>query len=103
MYHFFFKGERFYDTSHFHGRVERFFIDDHNVPSLKEAVRFAKDVKEWMIADPHNVIAVHCKGGKGRTGTMICIWLIESRQCSTAKVNMLYVNQISEYQRINNI
>jgi PTEN phosphatase family protein len=38
-----------------------------------------------MEADPGNVIAVHCKGGKGRTGTMICIWLLESRECSNAK------------------
>lgn len=80
--------ERSYDASHFHGRVERFLIDDHNVPSLKEAIRFAKDVKAWMSADPNNVIAVHCKGGKGRTGTMICIWLLESRQCKTAKVDL---------------
>lgn len=77
--------ERSYDHSYFHGNVERFLIDDHNVPSLKEAIRFAKDVKEWMSADPNNVIAVHCKGGKGRTGTMISIWLLESRQCANAK------------------
>ena len=28
-------GERFYDTSYFHDRVERVLIDDHNVPRLK--------------------------------------------------------------------
>lgn len=28
-------GERFYDTSYFHDRVERFLINDHNVPKLK--------------------------------------------------------------------
>ena len=31
----------------------------------REAIRFAKDVRTWMEADPNNVIAVHCKGGKG--------------------------------------
>lgn len=81
--------ERAYDTSYFHERVERFKIDDHNVPSLKEAIRFAKNVKEWMSADPQNIIAVHCKGGKGRTGTMICIWLLESRECSNAQEALL--------------
>lgn len=31
------------------------------------------------------MIAVHCKGGQGRTGTMICAWLLYSGQVSTAK------------------
>ncbi|RMZ96992.1 phosphatidylinositol 3-4-5-trisphosphate 3-phosphatase TPTE2-like [Brachionus plicatilis] len=76
--------ERTYDTSYFHERCERVMIDDHNVPSLKDAIRFSKDVRNWMNADPENVIAVHCKGGKGRTGTMICIWLLESKQYANA-------------------
>lgn len=82
--------ERAYDHSHFHNRVERFKIDDHNVPTLKEAIRFAKDVKQWKEAHPENVISVHCKGGKGRTGTMICIWLLECGECQNAQVNLYY-------------
>ena len=27
-------GEKSYDCKHFHNRVERFYIDDHNVPTL---------------------------------------------------------------------
>jgi PTEN phosphatase family protein len=42
-----------------------------------------------MDASENNTIAIHCKGGKGRTGTMICIWLLESKACTTAKVNSL--------------
>jgi PTEN homologous phosphatase len=49
-------------------------------------IRFAQNVKEWMLADPRNVISVHCKGGKGRTGTMVCVWLIESGKFKTAEV-----------------
>uniref|UniRef100_T1J3Y5 Phosphatidylinositol-3,4,5-trisphosphate 3-phosphatase n=1 Tax=Strigamia maritima TaxID=126957 RepID=T1J3Y5_STRMM len=70
--------ERTYDDQYFHGRVERYLVDDHNVPLLEDMVRFARSVRTWLDSHPLNVIAVHCKGGKGRTGTMICIWLVES-------------------------
>ncbi|XP_046389575.1 phosphatidylinositol 3,4,5-trisphosphate 3-phosphatase TPTE2-like isoform X2 [Ischnura elegans] len=70
--------ERSYDTSFFHGRVERYSIDDHNVPTLRQMLEFKDSVKRWLDEDPVNVIAVHCKGGKGRTGTMVCVWLISA-------------------------
>ena len=55
--------ERTYETHHFTGcTVERFMIDDHNVPTLQDMLRFAQSVKEWLNADPENVIVVHCKG-----------------------------------------
>lgn len=69
--------ERHYDETLFHGRVERFHIDDHNVPPLTDMLRFSASVQEWMKQDESNIIAVHCKGGKGRTGTMICVFLID--------------------------
>jgi protein-tyrosine phosphatase len=47
---------------------------------------FADKVRDWMEADPQNIIAIHCKGGKGRTGTMICVWLIEAGLFESAKV-----------------
>ena len=65
--------------------MERFTIDDHNVPSLEDMRRFAASVKSWLSADPENVIVVHCKGGKGRTGTMICVWLVEAGVFSDAR------------------
>ena len=47
---------------------------------------FCADVRAFMDADPaHNVIAVHCKGGKGRTGTMVCAWLLASANVASAQ------------------
>ncbi|XP_062608219.1 phosphatidylinositol 3,4,5-trisphosphate 3-phosphatase TPTE2-like [Saccostrea cucullata] len=68
--------ERDYDETLFNNCVERVYIDDHNVPRLREMVAFCANVEEWMEQDKRNVIAIHCKGGKGRTGTMICTWLV---------------------------
>ncbi|XP_030648456.1 putative tyrosine-protein phosphatase TPTE [Chanos chanos] len=85
--------EKGYDPKFFHYRVERIFIDDHNVPSLDDMLRYTANVREWMSADSRNVIAIHCKGGKGRTGTMVCTWLIDSDQFESAKDSLDYFGE----------
>lgn len=80
--------ERHYETKNFHS-VERFHIDDHNVPPLEDMLKFSANVKEWM-ENPQNVIAVHCKGGKGRTGTMICVFLIDTGAFRDAEHSLGY-------------
>ncbi|XP_064607675.1 phosphatidylinositol 3,4,5-trisphosphate 3-phosphatase TPTE2-like [Liolophura sinensis] len=82
--------ERDYDESLFHDRVERIHIDDHNVPTIHDMIKFAASAKEWMSEDENNIIAVHCKGGKGRTGTMICVWLVESGLFEQAQDSLDY-------------
>ncbi|XP_007555911.1 putative tyrosine-protein phosphatase TPTE isoform X3 [Poecilia latipinna] len=85
--------ERGYDPKFFHYRVERIFIDDHNVPTLTDMLRYTESVRNWMSADPKNIIAIHCKGGKGRTGTMVCTWLIDSDQFESAQDSLDYFGE----------
>lgn len=85
--------EKGYDPQFFHYKVERIFIDDHNVPSLEDMLKYTANVREWMAADPKNIIAIHCKGGKGRTGTMICTWLIDSDQFESAQDSLEYFGE----------
>uniref|UniRef100_A0A2K6PSK1 Phosphatidylinositol-3,4,5-trisphosphate 3-phosphatase n=1 Tax=Rhinopithecus roxellana TaxID=61622 RepID=A0A2K6PSK1_RHIRO len=85
--------ERAYDPKYFHNRVGRIMIDDHNVPTLHEMVVFTKEVNEWMAQDPENIVAIHCKGGKGRTGTMICAFLIASEIFLTAEESLYYFGE----------
>eukprot|EP00094_Tigriopus_californicus_P011182 TCALIF_10791-PA protein Name:"Similar to TPTE2 Phosphatidylinositol 3,4,5-trisphosphate 3-phosphatase TPTE2 (Homo sapiens)" AED:0.03 eAED:0.03 QI:1078/0.83/0.57/1/0.66/0.57/7/173/580 len=85
--------ERTYNDSWFHNRVYRWPIDDHNVPTVNEMVDFVDEVVDWLCEDEDNIIAVHCKGGKGRTGTMICILLIEFEIFKDAMTSLEFFGQ----------
>ncbi|XP_049978632.1 phosphatidylinositol 3,4,5-trisphosphate 3-phosphatase TPTE2 isoform X1 [Alexandromys fortis] len=85
--------ERAYDPKHFHYRVRRIMIDDHNVPLLEEMLLFSKEVNDWLAQHPENVVAIHCKGGKGRTGTMVCACLIASEVVLKAKESLYFFGE----------
>jgi len=55
-------------------------------PCYREMVKFCKSMHEYLSEDENNVVAIHCKGGKGRTGTMICTWLVECGNFEEAQV-----------------
>ena len=56
--------------------VVRLQIQDHTPPSMDDFVRFLADARVFVNRDEKNIIAVHCKAGKGRTGSLCCAWLI---------------------------
>lgn len=69
--------ERTYDTSWFHDQVAWFPAEDHNVPQLHMLHQLAVSADAWLKTYPADgVFAIHCKGGKGRTGTAVCAHLI---------------------------
>lgn len=64
-------------------------MDDHNPAELAHMIAFCCEVADYVMADPYNrVVAVHCKGGKGRTGTMICAYLMYCGLCRNADAAM---------------
>ena len=49
------------------------------MPRLEQMFKLVDDVKDWLQSGDgrERVVALHCKGGKGRTGTMNCYILID--------------------------
>ena len=73
--------ERDYADDEFPGAtILRYPFQDHHPPALAAVVHFCRRVEQLLRDDPENVVAVHCKAGKGRTGVMVCSWLLWSGQ-----------------------
>ena len=68
--------ERSYDPGKFHRRVQTFPFDDHNPPPLRMMREFCAHARTYLDEDPSNVVCIHCKAGKGRTGVMISAMLL---------------------------
>eukprot|EP00882_Tetradesmus_deserticola_P034602 GHRQ01039754.1.p1 GENE.GHRQ01039754.1~~GHRQ01039754.1.p1 ORF type:complete len:186 (-),score=68.42 GHRQ01039754.1:302-859(-) len=50
--------------------------------------QFCTDAAAWLAENPLNVVAVHCKAGKGRTGIMICCLMLYLHVNAPALANL---------------
>ncbi|PBK77978.1 phosphatases II [Armillaria solidipes] len=68
--------ENSYPVSYFEGRVSRYPFPDHHAPPLALLPLVAREMRSWLSGSPHRVAVLHCKAGKGRSGTMACAYLL---------------------------
>lgn len=73
-----------YDAARWGGALARFPFADHNVPPFGMIEHFCREVEAFLAGGEGRVAAVHCKAGKGRTGTMLAAYLLWSGACATA-------------------
>ena len=76
IYNLCLEDSRQYDPEMFSGATASFPFEDHNVCMFTMLPAFTKSAKEWLRSGPDQVVAVHCKAGKSRTGLMICALLM---------------------------
>eukprot|EP00762_Andalucia_godoyi_P007622 ANDGO_00848.mRNA.1 Phosphatidylinositol 3 len=86
--------ERGYPSEKFEKRCEVFPFEDHNAPPMTYLLRFCKSVEEWLATHPNNVVAIHCKAGKGRTGLMISAFLLYSKNAATAEEALYFFDRV---------
>ena len=68
-------------------------FDDHNAPPFQLIEPFCEDVHEFLNEHPKNVVSIHCKAGKGRTGVMITCYLLHSRMFSATADALRYYGE----------
>lgn len=75
-------GDR-YNYEKFANNVVDFPWPDHHAPPLDLLFRACAEMSDWLLRNQRNVAVVHCKAGKGRTGTLICCYLLFSGRIET--------------------
>ena len=51
-------------------------FEDHNPCAFQTSLLVCEDIFNFLSQDEENVVAIHCKAGKGRTGLIICCYLL---------------------------
>ena len=81
---------RYYQASTFNNAVSYFPMKDHNPTDLIMMLEFCIDAYLYLAQHDDNVIAVHCKAGKGRTGVMICAYLVFAQAFDDIEAMRIY-------------
>jgi len=67
------------------GSVVHFNVQDHTPPNMEQFLEFLLDVRKFYVGGKRQTIAVHCKAGKGRTGSLCCAWMMYSKVASSSE------------------
>lgn len=67
--------EKRHDICRLNPKVEEFGWPDLHAPPLDKICTVCKSMEGWLNSDPRNVVVLHCKGNRGKTGVIISAYM----------------------------
>uniref|UniRef100_A0A8C5BL49 Tensin-2-like n=1 Tax=Gadus morhua TaxID=8049 RepID=A0A8C5BL49_GADMO len=71
--------EKRHDIASLNPKVQDYGWPDHHAPPLDRICAVCKAMDTWLISDPQNVVVLHCKGNKGKTGVIVAAYMHYSK------------------------
>ncbi|CAL8340022.1 unnamed protein product [Lota lota] len=71
--------EKRHDIARLNPKVDDYGWPDHHAPPLDRICAVCKAMDTWLISDPQNVVVLHCKGNKGKTGVIVAAYMHYSK------------------------
>ncbi|KAL4442226.1 hypothetical protein ABPG74_009244 [Tetrahymena malaccensis] len=84
---------RMYNYAKFEDQVLDFQWEDHHSPPIHTLFLICQKMQMFLKAKKENVCIIHCLAGKGRTGTIICCFLIYSGIIDTTEDALNYYSK----------
>ncbi|XP_044036467.1 tensin-2-like isoform X3 [Siniperca chuatsi] len=71
--------EKRHDITRLNPKVQDYGWPDLHAPPLDRICAVCKAMETWLISDPNNVVVLHCKGNKGKTGVIVAAYMHYSK------------------------
>ncbi|XP_028432042.1 tensin-2 isoform X1 [Perca flavescens] len=71
--------EKRHDITRLNPKVQDYGWPDVHAPPLDRICAVCKAMETWLTSDPHNVVVLHCKGHKGKTGVIVAAYMHYSK------------------------
>lgn len=82
-----------YTDADFNYQVYHFPFPDHEPPPVKLMLQCIRTIREYLNRSEKNVVMIHCKNGKGRSGTIACAYLMSYEGYSLEAANGLFTTK----------
>ncbi|KAF7656166.1 hypothetical protein LDENG_00045760 [Lucifuga dentata] len=71
--------EKRHDIIRLNPKVQDFGWPDLHAPPLDRICAVCKAMETWLTSDPNNVVVLHCRGNKGKTGVIVAAYMHYSK------------------------